>query len=317
MRDIITKNLETLENALIRLYHCWVDDVNTHGYRFNYYAQDSYRYLYEKILNSSKIIFNEKIQIKEVTEERRECWQKIDIIIKKILNLYEENYEFFSSLDRKTLALDKFKECTPEIINYSAEKIEEKYDILIEAFNTKNFKSTKIYEVYAFLNEDFHFEIYLYLKFLTTEIKDEFKKNKTYREFYSKDYKEIVDMGLVDALYKEGLLNVFQPLSKYQYYKELNLISSLKSLSIKEGNIEKTYYLINKIYDTINDDNTKKYWLKRLLNILKIKHNNYKSKNKAVIWRDANTEQKEYSKMIDVFFKKQELNDIKRDLNTN
>ncbi len=281
MMDIITENLKNLENALTQLYICWIDDINTCGYRFNYHAQDSYRYLYEKILNSSEIVFNEKIQIKEVTEERKKCWQNIDTIIKDILNLYEQNYEFFSNLDRKTLALDKFKECTPEVIKYDAKKIEQKYDTLIEAFNIKDFKSTKIYQVYAFLNEDFHFEIYLYLKFLITEIKDEFKKNKTYKEIYSKDYKEIVDMGLVDALYKEGLLNVFHPLSKYQYYKELNLISSLKSLSIKEGNIEKSYYLINKIYNTIKDDDTKKYWLKRLLNILKIKHNNYKSKNKV------------------------------------
>ena len=291
--DVITYDLIRLLNTLNKVKESWFNDINARGRGFDFKRQNMYASLYGDLLQVSDFLLEDKEPSQEILVKREKLWKELEVVLKDIVNLYEEYFDFFNSMDRYRLAIEGFRLHKPEVNNFTIEKIEEKYNQLTDW----RFWTTETFEKFAYLETDFHFHTYFYAKNFLDELGRYPMDLVIFKNINEFKGHELVDMGLIDKLYKNDAFQVFEDLSKHDYYLQLNLLKNSNLLRIKKGYNQKAYFLIDQIYKTI-PESFRAEWLPLILNKLKIRESNYKRAYRRISSTDASESDLNYAEQI-------------------
>lgn len=114
---------------------------------------------------------------------------------------------------------------------------------------------------------------------------------------------EYFDMQLISSIHKQCNGIQFENLNVIDFYNILNLRPSNAKLIIKNREKERTYHLISKLYDVLQS-NENKEWRTALLDQLAVKWETYNSKYKtvAVSSEEGNKKNKEFKDVIESIF---------------
>jgi hypothetical protein len=165
------------------------------------------------------------------------------------------------------------------------------------------YKST-FYDQYGFLLNDYHFEIYVFSKYLFNEIKDNFKETEKYKTFIeNSDLASYFPMGLVYSVYKlsDGIL--FESLSELEFYKSINLLELYSPLKIEKSAIKRAYYVLHKFSTCIKNKEVKNYWINVILHRLGKDESNYSSRYRDVVSDNATDDDTLFANNVDEIFK--------------
>ena len=110
------------------------------------------------------------------------------------------------------------------------------------------------------------------------------------------------DMAIVSAIHKECNDEQFDNISELSFYAVLNLLPSSEKLTIKNGERNRIYYLIHKLYEYLPKDNNQE-WRTAILQSLKLNEQTYLSKYRIAKGKDKTPELEEFAKRMDKLFK--------------
>ncbi|MEL1248367.1 hypothetical protein [Flavobacterium helocola] len=110
------------------------------------------------------------------------------------------------------------------------------------------------------------------------------------------------NMTLIGNIFEVSNEIVFESSCEIDYYNEFNLVNSFGKLKIIKNQKNKAYYLVHKLYETI-DSKRKVAWRIEILNKLGLNLDTYKSKYKEITRDDADETSKDFVKEIDNIFK--------------
>lgn len=113
------------------------------------------------------------------------------------------------------------------------------------------------------------------------------------------------DMSLISAIHKACNDEQFENISELDLYAVLNLLPSSGKFVIKNGERNRVYYLIHKLYEQLPKENNQA-WRTAILRSLNITEQTYLSKYRIAKGKDKTLELVEFAKRMDELFK--ELN---------
>ena len=110
------------------------------------------------------------------------------------------------------------------------------------------------------------------------------------------------DMALVSAIHKKCNGEQFENISELDLYAVLNLLPSSEELIIKNGERNRIYYLIHKLYERLPKENNQA-WRTAILQSLQLDERIYQSKYRMAKSKDTTPELKEFADNLDELFK--------------
>jgi hypothetical protein len=276
----------------------------------------------------------DKTILKSITETNNH-----QIILNAFLNEIEENIIIYKSNKSVFDNYDIQKICNNHNKHYDFEieyqtRIKEEYEIEYtiakKAFDGTFSKGLTAEEIDVF-RKQYEYSESLYLPEMEKFYELDKKKDvlikftqKYYKNIFSKifelsnNYKNTLqkhlqkadenksnyfNMTLIANIFKISNEIVFESSLEIDYYNEFNLVNSIGKLKIIKNQKNKAYYLVHKLYETI-DSHRKIAWRIEILNKLGLNIDTYKSKYKEITRDDADETLKDFVKEIDNIFKK-------------
>ena len=292
-----------LHFILMDIKQYWIKELNTEGTDFNYDSQDIFRTGYEKCITEWKII--EEYPPEVLSDERIEILNDLREVAIEIIELYEKHKNFFRQYKREELMLDTYKTRHPHFNTLSNLELKIILGIELEIPSRDQYYKSTFYDQYGFLLNDYHFEIYVFSKYLFNEIKDNFKETEKYKTFIeNSDLAPYFPMGLVYSVYKlsDGIL--FESLSELEFYKSINLLELYSPLKIEKSAIKRAYYVLHKFSNCIKNKELKNYWINVILHRLGKDESNYSSRYRDVVSDNATDDDTLFANNVDEIFKR-------------
>jgi len=292
-----------LHFILMDIKQYWIKELNTEGTDFNYDSQDVFRTGYEKCITEWKII--EEYPPEVLSDERIEILNDLREVAIEIIELYEKHKNFFRQYKREELMLDTYKTRHPHYNALSNLELKIILGIELEIPSRDQYYKSTFYDQYGFLLNDYHFEIYVFSKYLFNEIKDNFKETEKYKTFIeNSDLAPYFPMGLVYSVYKlsDGIL--FESLSELEFYKSINLLELYSPLKIEKSAIKRAYYVLHKFSNCIKNKELKNYWINVILHRLGKDESNYSSRYRDVVSDNATDDDTLFANNVDEIFKR-------------
>lgn len=138
---------------------------------------------------------------------------------------------------------------------------------------------------------------------MLSDLRSEFKNYKPYNPNYLKTNKiPFFSMKLISEIFVVCNGVIFEPVYEFDYYKEFNFFHSFNKLKIIGGQNNKIYYLIDKMYKTI-ELQRREDWLEGILINFNFMEKTYRSKYKEVTNSDSNDSTRDFVEEIDAIFK--------------
>ena len=291
-----------LHFILMDIKQYWIKELNTEGTDFNYDSQDVFRTGYEKCITEWKII--EEYPPEVLSDERIEILNDLREVAIEIIELYEKHKNFFRQYKREELMLNTYKTRHPHYNALSNLELKIILGIELEIPSRDQYYKSTFYDQYGFLLNDYHFEIYVFSKYLFNEIKDNFKETEKYKTFIeNSDLAPYFPMGLVYSVYKlsDGIL--FESLSELEFYKSINLLELYSPLKIEKSAIKRAYYVLHKFSNCIKNKELKNYWINVILHRLGKDESNYLSRYRDVVSDNATDDDTLFANNVDEIFK--------------
>ncbi len=291
-----------LHFILMDIKQYWIKELNTEGTDFNYDSQDVFRTGYEKCITEWKII--EEYPPEVLSDERIEILNDLREVAIEIIELYEKHKNFFRQYKREELMLNTYKTRHPHYNALSNLELKIILGIELEIPSRDQYYKSTFYDQYGFLLNDYHFEIYVFSKYLFNEIKDNFKETEKYKTFIeNSDLAPYFPMGLVYSVYKlsDGIL--FESLSELEFYKSINLLELYSPLKIEKSAIKRAYYVLHKFSTCIKNKELKNYWINVILHRLGKDESNYSSRYRDVVSDNATDDDTLFANNVDEIFK--------------
>ena len=292
-----------LHFILMDIKQYWIKELNTEGTDFNYDSQDVFRTGYEKCITEWKII--EEYPPEVLSDERIEILNDLREVAIEIIELYEKHKNFFRQYKREELMLNTYKTRHPHYNALSNLELKIILGIELEIPSRDQYYKSTFYDQYGFLLNDYHFEIYVFSKYLFNEIKDNFKETEKYKTFIeNSDLAPYFPMGLVYSVYKlsDGIL--FESLSELEFYKSINLLELYSPLKIEKSAIKRAYYVLHKFSNCIKNKELKNYWINVILHRLGKDESNYSSRYRDVVSDNATDDDTLFANNVDEIFKR-------------
>jgi len=292
-----------LHFILMDIKQYWIKELNTEGTDFNYDSQDVFRTGYEKCITEWKII--EEYPPEVLSDERIEILNDLREVAIEIIELYEKHKNFFRQYKREELMLNTYKSRHPHYNALSNLELKIILGIELEIPSRDQYYKSTFYDQYGFLLNDYHFEIYVFSKYLFNEIKDNFKETEKYKTFIeNSDLAPYFPMGLVYSVYKlsDGIL--FESLSELEFYKSINLLELYSPLKIEKSAIKRAYYVLHKFSNCIKNKELKNYWINVILHRLGKDESNYSSRYRDVVSDNATDDDTLFANNVDEIFKR-------------
>jgi len=292
-----------LHFILMDIKQYWIKELNTEGTDFNYDSQDVFRTGYEKCITEWKII--EEYPPEVLSDERIEILNDLREVAIEIIELYEKHKNFFRQYKREELMLNTYKTRHPHYNALSNLELKIILGIELEIPSRDQYYKSTFYDQYGFLLNDYHFEIYVFSKYLFNEIKDNFKETEKYKTFIeNSDLAPYFSMGLVYSIYKlsDGIL--FESLSELEFYKSINLLELYSPLKIEKSAIKRAYYVLHKFSNCIKNKELKNYWINVILHRLGKDESNYSSRYRDVVSDNATDDDTLFANNVDEIFKR-------------
>ena len=292
-----------LHFILMDIKQYWIKELNTEGTDFNYDSQDVFRTGYEKCITEWKII--EEYPPEVLSDERIEILNDLREVAIEIIELYEKHKNFFRQYKREELMLNTYKTRHPHYNALSNSELKIILGIELDIPSKDQYYKSTFYDQYGFLLNDYHFEIYVFSKYLFNEIKDNFKETEKYKTFIeNSDLAPYFPMGLVYSVYKlsDGIL--FESLSELEFYKSINLLELYSPLKIEKSAIKRAYYVLHKFSNCIKNKELKNYWINVILHRLGKDESNYSSRYRDVVSDNATDDDTLFANNVDEIFKR-------------
>ena len=292
-----------LHFILMDIKQYWIKELNTEGTDFNYDSQDVFRTGYEKCITEWKII--EEYPPEVLSDERIEILNDLREVAIEIIELYEKHKNFFRQYKREELMLNTYKTRHPHYNALSNSELKIILGIELDIPSKDEYYKSTFYDQYGFLLNDYHFEIYVFSKYLFNEIKDNFKETEKYKTFIeNSDLAPYFPMGLVYSVYKlsDGIL--FESLSELEFYKSINLLELYSPLKIEKSAIKRAYYVLHKFSNCIKNKELKNYWINVILHRLGKDESNYSSRYRDVVSDNATDDDTLFANNVDEIFKR-------------
>jgi len=292
-----------LHFILMDIKQYWIKELNTEGTDFNYDSQDVFRTGYEKCITEWKII--EEYPPEVLSDERIEILNDLREVAIEIIELYEKHKNFFRQYKREELMLNTYKTRHPHYNALSNLELKIILGIELEIPSRDQYYKSTFYDQYGFLLNDYHFEIYVFSKYLFNEIKDNFKETEKYKTFIeNSDLAPYFPMGLVYSVYKLSDGIIFESLSELEFYKSINLLELYSPLKIEKSAIKRAYYVLHKFSNCIKNKELKNYWINVILHRLGKDESNYSSRYRDVVSDNATDDDTLFANNVDEIFKR-------------
>ncbi|MDR0368614.1 MAG: hypothetical protein LBH82_05680 [Bacteroidales bacterium] len=110
------------------------------------------------------------------------------------------------------------------------------------------------------------------------------------------------DMSLISAIHKECNDEQFENISELDLYAVLNLLPSSEQFVIKNGERNRVYYLIHKLYERLPKENNQA-WRTAILQSLQLKERTYLSKYRTAKGENTTPELEKFADNLDELFK--------------
>jgi hypothetical protein len=287
-----------LDHILMDVENYWIKELNTEGTDFDFDSQDCFRAAYERCIIEWKLI--EEYPPEVLGAERIDILTGLKETASELVKLYEKHKKFFRQYNREQLMLDTYRSRHPEYYSETNVMLKNYLGIDMEMPSREDYYKSPFYNQYGFLLNDYHFEIYVFCKYLLNEINNDFKNNIKFKSFIeNSDYAPYFPMGLVYDVYKLCNENQFVKQTELEFYKSINLLGVLSNLEIVGSEIGRAYYVLHKFTNCIKDKEVRLYWINVILHRMgKDYEDNYLKRYRNVVSGD-----KLFVKEVDDIFK--------------
>ncbi|WP_447639934.1 MULTISPECIES: hypothetical protein [Chitinophagaceae] len=278
--------------------HYMVQEVNNDGGKFNYDSQVGYRAHYEgPLLN-----FNLKDLVPSSfrnSEIRIIILLELKEMIKNNIYIYEQYKKIFDNLSRKELMINHYRKEYKKGENYSDVEIFLEIARIRELQNRDQYLKSKLFEHVGFLEINYHKYIYENSIHLQKQFENNFEDYQHLPSFYPKVYSEpFFSLKMTGLIYNFCNGEYFEQVSEPDFYRDLNLMSNLSKLEIKENRKVAVLYLIHRIESLLKEDERTE-WREGFCTSIRISKDYYKSKYRHVVSANASDQDKIISKDID------------------
>ncbi len=293
-------NLKEVENEFIRacsildtiLKH-WDIEINSRGNKFNYEHQQVYRQTLHMLNhnNYKGLLDNGNEEVKKL------FFEDLSVTLCLIIIKYETEKELFNKLGRKALQVNEFRQWLKSSLTDAELSIE--LFMRSKVLDRKEYYESTFYNEIGFLDFDYHKEIYVYAKYLLSDVQDEFDNYKQYyqTDIYVND-KPIIDLVLIGQIHKVSNSVVFEDICPFEFYKELNFLSATNNLQLRKGQNNLFYYIIYLLYSSIEDEKIKEKWMYFILKKFDLSHTTYTKKYKEIKGDNVSSDAKAFYKEI-------------------
>lgn len=293
-------NLKEVEIEFVRAYsildtilNYWDIEINSRGNKFNYEHQQVYRQTLH-VLNHN----NYKGLLDNGNEEvKKEFFHDLAITLCLIIIKYETEKELFNKLDRKTLQVNEFRLWLKSDLSDNELSVE--LFMRSKVLNRQEYFESTFYNEIGFLDFDYHKEIYVYAKYLLSDVQDEFDN---YKQYYQTNifvnYKPIIDLVLIGQIHKVSNSVIFEEICPFEFYKELNFLSVTNNIKLRKGQNNIFYYIIYLLYSSIEDKRIKEKWMYFVLKKFDLSYTTYTKKYKEIKGDNVSYEAKAFYKEI-------------------
>lgn len=304
MKSEYKSRMETSTEMLIQVYqtlkYAWKEEIKTDGVSFNYDSQDIYKDSLSQIISHNLNQFIDKINCSENSLLGVLTWH-----INQVIRLYEKNKRFFENLNREWLILRSFRKIfvPKELSDLSDGSLKPFLEVYKTNSDRGDYFNSDFFRKIGFLEIDFHREIYVNSKMLLKYLKEkdiEIKTNGQSLLYYNTE--PIFSLLLIGQLYPLVNDEVIEPISEFDFFKEINYIHTIANMKIKKGKKNYFYYLLHLLSETLNRQ-AKEFWLQNVFKDFDLKESRYTSKYRYVLSDDAGREAKSFAESLDPIFK--------------
>lgn len=251
---------ETLQYLYVLSHEINTIDINDNIMtKFKYFFEDSEKLimLYEK----NKVLFDGLDRIglvKKVLRKRS---------LKSERERNEEWERMFEALNKNNPVKD-IPECEPFYPAMMDSTLFSFYEIDKQKYMEEDgYYSTRFYNTTAYLETNYHREIYFVLKHINKQLKG---KNPGFLTKYGGMHyyndKPIFRMTLIAKIHEIINDDFIVDIHEHTFFKEINFLTVINKLKIKENKNYYFFYIINKLSEVISNPTDKQIWL---LNIKK------------------------------------------------
>lgn len=300
MRKEIVQSM--LDFILIDIKQYWVKELNTEGTNFDFDSQDIFRAAYERCIAEWKII--EEYPPAVFGAERIEILTGLKETATEIVKLYEKHKKFFRQYNREQLMLDTYRSRHPEYYSETNVMLKNYLGMDMEIPGRDAYYKSTFYSQFGFILNDYHFEIYVFCKYLLNEINNNFKSDERYKSFIDNSaLAPYFSMGIVFEVYKLGNGVIFENMTELEFYKSINLMQLNSNLKIEKSSIKRAYYVLHKFSSCIKDKEVRNNWISVILHKLDKDESNYYSRYRDVESKNATDADKFFSDNVNEMFK--------------
>lgn len=306
MNSEFKSRMETSTETLIKVYqtlnYAWKEEIKTDELSFNYDSQDIYKDSLSQIISHNLNQFIDKLNSSE-----NSLLGVLTQQINQVIRLYERNKTFFENLNREWLILRSFrKNFVPKELNDLPDGSLKPFLECYKASSDRgDYFNSDFFHKIGFLEIDFHREIYISSKMLLKYIKEkdiEVKTNGQSLLYLYYNTEPIFSMLLIGQLYSLVNDEVIEPISEFDFFKEINYMHTIANMKIKKGKMNYFYYLLHQLSETLKGQ-AKEFWLQNIFKDFDIKESTYWSKYRYVLYDDAGREAKSFAESLDAIFK--------------